>query len=594
MVIPNAAGVDRVARDRDEVVELITRMVQAQVPGWAATSPADLGITLIELLASAADRLAYQQDAVATEAYIGTARRRTSIVRHARLLDVAVDEGCNARTWLHLEAADGATVSVPRGTVVFTSVYGFEACVCEPPPDGQAVVFETMQPAIITASHNTFVLAAPLPEGATQATLRGRYDGLASGDVVCLGTVPGQVVRLIAPPQLSVDPSTDEAITTITWGIDDALMRSVIDLTVLGNMVLADHGLTSHGHEVARSPGRSGWRVGAADLTVAEPLSTDALVVAPARRSLVQDPAGAVAAIVLIDTSDPLGVPWRPTRDVLACHPLAHRFVVEPDEQGWGHLRFGDGAAGRAVPAGTQFSATLRRGAGRAGNIAAGAIGHIVWETHEIVSVTNVCAGVGGADAESTESLRLRAPQSWRRRRVYVTPADYAEAAGRFGGVADAWARWNTDGAIEVFISVRPSASALGLVAPLAVWLGRRSVVGQTVLVHPAVDVPLVVELTAVPNPGVDAVFVPAAVQRVLRESGLFAPGRFRIGEAVYASAIVGSTSGVAGIAAVDITRLVRQDGRGVGRSVDASISIEPWEVARIDPALVRVTAEPR
>ena len=203
MVTPNEAGVDRVARDRDEVVELLTRMVHDQVPGWTATSSADLGVTLIELLASAADRLAYEQDAVATEAYIGTARRRTSIVRHARLLDVAVHYGCNARTWLHLEAATDTAVSVPRGTVVFTRVDGFGVCVSEPPPEGAAVVFETMQPAVITANHNSFVLAAPLPEGSTRATLRGHWDSLVRGDVLCLGVAPGQVVRLTAPPQIS-------------------------------------------------------------------------------------------------------------------------------------------------------------------------------------------------------------------------------------------------------------------------------------------------------------------------------------------------------------------------------------------------------
>ena len=42
---------------------------------------------LVEALAYTADQLSYQQDAVATEAYLGTARRRVSIRRHARLMD---------------------------------------------------------------------------------------------------------------------------------------------------------------------------------------------------------------------------------------------------------------------------------------------------------------------------------------------------------------------------------------------------------------------------------------------------------------------------------------------------------------------------
>ncbi len=60
----------------------------------------DLGITLVELLAYAGDYLSYYQDAVATEAYLGTARQRISVHRHARLVDYWMHDGCNARAWL--------------------------------------------------------------------------------------------------------------------------------------------------------------------------------------------------------------------------------------------------------------------------------------------------------------------------------------------------------------------------------------------------------------------------------------------------------------------------------------------------------------
>ena len=59
------------------------------VPDWRERNPADLGVTLVELLAYVGDHLSYQQDAVATEAYLGTARRRVSVRRHARLVDYA-------------------------------------------------------------------------------------------------------------------------------------------------------------------------------------------------------------------------------------------------------------------------------------------------------------------------------------------------------------------------------------------------------------------------------------------------------------------------------------------------------------------------
>ena len=70
------------------------------LPDWTDRNPADPAVMLVELFATLGDRLAYWQDAVAVEAYLGTARRRTSVRRHARLLDYAVHEGCSARTLL--------------------------------------------------------------------------------------------------------------------------------------------------------------------------------------------------------------------------------------------------------------------------------------------------------------------------------------------------------------------------------------------------------------------------------------------------------------------------------------------------------------
>ena len=64
---------------------------------------ADLGIALAELIAYVGDPLSYQQDAVATEAYLQTARSRISLRRHALLVDYHVHDGCNARTWMQLQ-----------------------------------------------------------------------------------------------------------------------------------------------------------------------------------------------------------------------------------------------------------------------------------------------------------------------------------------------------------------------------------------------------------------------------------------------------------------------------------------------------------
>src|SRR5262249_14242225 len=105
---------DYLAKDYASFRGLMLDRMAALTPEWQERSPADGHVALVELLAYTADGLSYEQDAVATEAYLGTARRRISLRRHARLLDYRVHSGCNARAWLFLETdagPDGATVN---------------------------------------------------------------------------------------------------------------------------------------------------------------------------------------------------------------------------------------------------------------------------------------------------------------------------------------------------------------------------------------------------------------------------------------------------------------------------------------------------
>ncbi len=95
--------IDYLAKDYGSFRQLILDRLALILPEWMETHAPDLGITLVELLAYAGDYLSYYQDAVATEAYLGTARQRISVRRHARLVDYLMHEGCNARAWLTLQ-----------------------------------------------------------------------------------------------------------------------------------------------------------------------------------------------------------------------------------------------------------------------------------------------------------------------------------------------------------------------------------------------------------------------------------------------------------------------------------------------------------
>ncbi|MFB6941999.1 putative baseplate assembly protein [Streptomyces sp. NPDC060286] len=302
-VLPRTPVVDYTARDYDTIRKLLLDRLALTTPDWIERNPADLGMTLVELLAYTGDQISYQQDAVATEAYLDTARRRVSVRRHVRLIDYAMHDGCASRAYVTVEAAGEHTV--PAGTFRFASVAVRVLDPHDRPAPGTVVddrdladlvergtveVFEPVaagDPLELRAAHNAIRLwtwggdVCFLPKGATSATLRdewrdtetceGRRLGLRAGDLLILEEVKGprtgtpgdadpthrQAVRLTSVTP-GVDRVEDQPVLEVTWAAEDAL-RFPLRLTTRGghdcapvedvamargNVVLVDHGRT--------------------------------------------------------------------------------------------------------------------------------------------------------------------------------------------------------------------------------------------------------------------------------------------------------------------------------------------------------------
>ena len=169
---------------------MLDRMAQL-VPEWRERNPADLGVALVELLAYVGDSLSYRQDAVATEAYLATARRRVSVRRHARLVDYFMHDGSNARAWVQIQAQSGPLV-VPASTQILSRGAGLVGAAVDQGSldyrralNAGVAVFETMQRAVLYPANNSISFytwaddACVLCPGATRATLK---DGSAAAD----------------------------------------------------------------------------------------------------------------------------------------------------------------------------------------------------------------------------------------------------------------------------------------------------------------------------------------------------------------------------------------------------------------------------
>ena len=237
--------IDYLAKDYASFRQLIVDRLAQTMPSWRETHAADIGVMLVELLAYAGDQLSYYQDAVATEAYLGTARQRISVRRHARLVDYALHEGCNARAWLTI-ATNADTKLDPRN-VFFCTPFGgtFAGHVLQPDdvatmPPGVSEIFEPLvadpsQPIVLRAAHSTIDFytwgdcACCLPKGATRATLADAWVPQPSGPPArALALAPNDVLifeEVVGPgtgDPADADPAHRQAVrlTKVTPGID--------------------------------------------------------------------------------------------------------------------------------------------------------------------------------------------------------------------------------------------------------------------------------------------------------------------------------------------------------------------------------------
>ena len=630
--------IDYLAKDYASFRRLMLDRLATTVPGWKERNPADLGMAVVELLAYAGDRLSYHQDAVATEGYLGTARKRTSIRRIARLLDYPMHDGCNARCWIHFEVeadvipadSDGPP-ALPKRTPLLTRIPG-QATVLDPArlDDWLAYspeVFETVHDVReLRRKRNTISFhtwgdpRCCLPKGATRATLLGSEDVLAlsPGDVLIFQEVRGpksglaedadpthrHAVRLISVTPAK-DLLTNEDVLEIAWDAEDALpfplcLYDVDDKdgaftpvsVALGNVCLADHGMTFAGEDLLRAapPDRGRYRpqLQRHGLTHHAPYE-DALAQAePAADVMGKSPSRALPAVTL----DPGSLSWEPQRDLLSSDRFSREFVVEMENDGSASLRFG-----RNTPD-SGLLATYRVGNGRAGNVGAGAIAHVVTAQVAITGASNPIAAQGGTDPEPINDVRLYAPQAFRRQERAVTAEDYAEVAQRHLEVQKAAAtlRW-TGSWFTMFVTVdrkggRPVSDEFK--DELRRWLERYRLAGHDVEIDGPRFISLHIVFTVCLKPG----YIRGDVKAALLETfgvhlpdggrGFFHPDNFTFGQSVFLSKLIAAAMKVPGVDWIDYedegdkpNRFGRQG--GPSRAADMRLDFDRLEIARLD-----------
>jgi Baseplate J-like protein len=283
-----APQIDYLAKDYGSFRQLMLDRLAVTLPQWQERSPADIGMVMVEVLAYVGDYLSYYQDAVATEAYLGTARKRMSVRRHARLLNYDMHDGCNSRAWVTIQVSDRANgVVLPgpgdRPTRFLTRSRLFPpqltAVQYQEAVTDMAVVFEPLHDLELHHACNQISIYPwgeseySLAIGSTHATLMDEHQilqqhlvpgmvlileevGIHQGDFQIDANPNHRHTILLTKITASEDPLFQKNVVEIEWAQADALPFELVISTVIrnrtfgdfslvrGNVVLVDYGRT--------------------------------------------------------------------------------------------------------------------------------------------------------------------------------------------------------------------------------------------------------------------------------------------------------------------------------------------------------------
>ena len=463
--------IDYLAKDFDSFRHTMIAAMMDRVPGWQSTSEADLDQVLIDLFAAAGDELSDYQDRVMNEAYLGSARKRVSIARHARLVDYHINQGNQSATCLAVVLADGTTPFLLGEDLV--------AWAGHPDDSPNWIYFATRQvrlpaaertlldPVLNELSLYSWTDAIPaLRAGTTTAdvvstvTSAGQPEAERVRDLINDGTLTRllleeklnpltgrtagfdprkrQTLRLVPNAVALRDPLTDQWMTRVNWEEADALKWSFSFVTTCpdgrvdgvsafhGNLLRTYQGVpvVTHfyepGTDLPMDTGNETHRYYTRRLVYGEPRGVlCALPLAPL--AYLKTPLGGEVppqSTLYVDVEDD-GIfdPWDEVESLVHSDDSAEEgdhFVVETDERQRSVLRFGNGTNGRWLPDDAVVHCDYQVGGGAAGNVGANAV---QWFRDLVTARRH--------DRSALESIRCH-----RRARSGARRADSAQCAG--------------------------------------------------------------------------------------------------------------------------------------------------------------------
>jgi hypothetical protein len=251
-------------------------------------------------------------------------------------------------------------------------------------------------------------------------------------------------------------------------------------------------------------------------------------------------------------------------------------FSTYTNAAGTTFIVFGDNISGRVPPNNSQIYATYRVGGGAEGNVATNTIKYIITNAasglsvlNKYVSASNDGSASGGADPESTDSIRINAPLSVRSLNRAVSLSDYSALVVQVSGVAKAIAIADVYSSVTVFFApygdkgvqvdgVTPSTVFDTLKLTVQEYLVDKIPATTTVTFQPPSYVPILIDAAITCLPQYKQTLVEADVNSIISE--LLAFDNVAFADRITLQDVLGAIAAVPGVAYSQITKLVRED----------------------------------
>jgi hypothetical protein len=599
---PQNPKIDYLAKDYESFRHTLIAAMMKRVPGWQATSEADLDLVLLEQFSVAADELSDFQDRVMNEAYLTGARKRVSLARHARLMDYHIYQGQQASTVLALELEEGRVFEDGhRFNAGFTVWSGGEV------KDNTSQEFITKRDYTLHYFLNRISLYTwggtrpALKAGSTGADLLLHYGGKSNAETVRDYIRNGDINRLLvqewrnpdtggeaggnpekrqllhllpgeAGAEVLKDPITGRWFVRVHWEEKDRLRQNycfqitcpggtVRDVCMFhGNLVDVFHG----------SPRRVVFKASGKPLLENEYYFEES----PRRGTVCRLPADPPLAYLntppgnelpcfstLAVEITPSPDTWREVINFIHSNEQDAHFIVETDELGNSLVRFGSGKNGKIPPAEAEITCSYQVGRGTDGNIGSDKLRYFEKSLYPaVVSCRNPLAVESGRDPEPPAEIIRRVQEAYLQRQLRaITEQDYVKRAEELPEVSRAAACYMWTGS---FRTVRVSIDPVGTTELTSVVRNRIArhlnavrLIGEDLEIRPPRFVPLKIEVALCIHPE----YWPEDI-RVLLEGefsdaytqdgrmGFFHPDAWTFGRPLYASRILGRIHEIKGV----------------------------------------------